>query len=226
MMRGMGSTALAILRDQRAVSAIEFALVLPILSLMGMGGLELSQYAITIHRVTQSANALADDLSRVGANSSLSTTQLRERDVLDGFRGMIRQNPTLNIPANGRVILSSLELNASNGQWIHWQRCIGAMNFASTYGNAGDGATGTAFPGMGPTGSKIQTPPGAGQAVMFVEVAFQYTPMFTGLILPSKVIKSEAAFLVRTPRDTSGSGIFNPSPTVPTPYTCNRFTAT
>ncbi len=225
MIRPLGASAKSCLKDRRGVSAIEFALVLPVLAIMGMGGLEMSQYAITIHLVTQSANSLADNMSRVGANSSLTTTQLRERDIVDGFYGMIRQNPTLNIPGNGRVILSSLERNSSGGQWIHWQRCIGTMAHASTYGNAGDGVTGTSFAGMGPTGSKIQTPPGSGQAVMFVEVAYQYTPMFTDLILPSRVITSDAAFIVRSPRDLAGTGLFNPSPAVATPYICSRYTA-
>jgi TadE-like protein len=215
----------SVIRQTRGVSAIEFALTLPVLSLMGMGGLEMAQYALTVHKVSQAANALADNMSRVGALSALSTTQLRESDVLDGFVGVKRQNPALNITANGRITLSSLELNPSGGQWIHWQRCIGTMVRAPAYGIQGTGVSGTAFAGMGPLGQEIKTPPGAGQAVMFVELAYQYTPMFTGLVLPSTLIKTESAFIVRTPRDTSGNGIFNPGTSVPTPYTCDRHTA-
>ncbi len=210
--------------SKRAVSAIEFALVLPLLTAVGMGGMELSQYAMTIHKVTVAANTLADNMSRVGARSALSATQLRERDVMDGFIGTKKENPSLNI-TSGRIILSSLERNAAGGQWIRWQRCIGTLNYPSTFGNAGDGATGNTFPGMGPTGSQIQTPPGVGQAVMFVEIAYDYVPMFSGMIIPNTRITSNAAFLVRTPRDLTGSGIFNPSPVLTPTYTCDRHTA-
>jgi TadE-like protein len=208
------------------VSIMEFALVLPVLTLLGMGGLEMSQYAMSIHRVSQATNALADTMSRVGARSALTRTQLRESDVLDGFRGFLEQNPQLDLGNHGRIILSSLDLNAAGGQRIHWQRCIGVMVRDSLYGPQGTGATGTGFAGMGPAGQQIQTPPGAGQAVMYVEVAYTYTPMFTDMVLPSTLITSEAAFLVRTPRDNTTTGIFNPGGAVPTPYTCNRHTAT
>ncbi len=225
MMLFQTNLAKSLRASKRGASMMEFAIVLPVLSFIGMGGLELSQYAMAIHKVNASANTLADNMSRVGARSALAATQLRERDVLDGFKGAMKENPSLNI-TSGRIILSSLERNPDGGQWIRWQRCIGTLNYPSSFGEAGDGATGTAFPGMGPTGSKIQTPPGTGQAVMFVEIAYDYTPMFSDMILPATRITANSAFLVRTPRDLSGTGIFNPVPVLAPPYTCNRHTAT
>ena len=211
-------------RDRRGVALIEFALAFPLLLTFGMGGLEYSQFALAVHKVSQSANAMADNLSRVGAKSALTTTQLREADIIDTFRGMQRQAGNLNVGLHGRVIVSSLERNASGGQWIRWQRCLGTMVYPSSYGNAGDGASGTSFPGMGPAGSEVKAPPGTGQAVMFVEIAYEYQPMFTSAILPPTLLKSYSAFIVRSPRDTA-AGVTNPSPSV-TSYTCNRHTAT
>ena len=210
--------------DRRGVALVEFALGLPIILAVGLGGLEYSQYAMAVHKVSQSANAMADNLSRVGARSALSVTQIREADIIDTFRGMDRQASELKIGTYGRVIISSLERNASDGQWIHWQRCIGMLNVPSSFGSAGDGATGTGFAGMGPPGSQVQAPPGTGQAVMFVEVQYDYQPLFSTMILPPTRLNSYSVFVVRTPRDTA-VGVTNPSPSA-TPYTCNRFTAT
>lgn len=214
----------ALKSHNRGVALMEFAIGLPVLALVGMGGLEMANYAMAIHKVSQTASAMADNLSRVGAKSSLAKTQLRETDIRDSFRGMERQANGLGIGANGRAIISSLERNADDGQWIHWQRCIGTLNHTSSYGLEGIGASGTGFPGMGPGATKIKAPPGDGQAVMFVEIAFEYKPLFTESIIPQKKLTSFAAFMVRSPRDTD-VGVTNPSPGIAA-YTCNKFTAT
>ena len=210
--------------DKRGVALIEFAIGLPVLALMGMGGIELGNYALAIHKVSQTASAMADNLSRVGAKSSLAKTQLRETDIRDSFRGMERQATGLSVGLNGRAIISSLERNPDGGQWIRWQRCIGMLNHPSSYGVEDDGSTGTSFPGMGPGMTKIKAPPGSDQAVMFVEIAYEYKPLFSSAIISQTKLTSFAAFIVRSPRDTD-AGVINPSPGI-TPYTCDRFTAT
>ncbi len=206
-------------QNKSGVALMEFAFSLPVFALLGMGGLEISQFAMAHHRVSQAANALADNMSRVGLDTGLSVTQLRESDINDGFIGALKQTGSAKLGQRGRVILSSLETNADGGQWIHWQRCVGLLVHASTYGNAGDGASGTALTGMGPVGSRIAAP--ANASVMFVEIAYQYQPMFTDYILPSTKIFARAAYIVRSERDLSG--VFNPDGK--TSYTCNRQTA-
>src|SRR3546814_1196324 len=74
----------------------------------------------------------------------------------------------MDFKTHGRIILSSLERNADGGQQIHWQRCYGDLDVASSYGEAGDGEEGTDFPGMGPDGAEVTA--AAGAAVMFVAV--------------------------------------------------------
>src|SRR3546814_18191316 len=70
----------------------------------------------------------------------------------------------MDFKTHGRIILSSLERNADGGQQIHWQRCYGDLDVASSYGEAGDGEEGTDFPGLGPDGSERTA--AAGQAGM------------------------------------------------------------
>ncbi|MEY2926594.1 MAG: hypothetical protein RL367_1071, partial [Pseudomonadota bacterium] len=135
----------------------------------------------------------------------------------------------MNILTNGRVILSSLQQNPSGGQWIAWQRCIGAKVVTSSYGVQGDGATGTAFLGMGPAVARVQAPPGT--AVMFVEIIYDYKPLFTTVFIPAKTIKYHASFIVRDERQLAApapgdpDGIFNPSPAA-TERLCSIYSAT
>jgi Flp pilus assembly protein TadG len=188
-------------RDEGGLALIEFAYSLPIMMSLGLVGIETTNYAIANLRVSQITSNLADTASRIGENTPLAVKQIRERDINDAFQAVRLQGQSINLTQRGRVILSSLEQNATGGQWIRWQRCVGMRSATSTYGNQNDGATGTSVTGMGPTGQKIQAP--ANSAVMFVEVVYQYQPIVSSAILGEPVISSYSAFLVRDRRDLS-----------------------
>jgi Flp pilus assembly protein TadG len=208
-------------RDRSGIALSEFALASPIFILLGMVGVESANYALVSMKVSQIAANLADTTSRIGQDNPLSLKQIRETDINDAFEAVRLQSGNFKITTYGRVILSSLETNASNGQWIHWQRCIGKLNVTSSYGVAGNGSTGTSFAGMGPSGAEIKAP--TGQAVMFVEVQYDYQPLITTRFFGGKRIKSTSAFLVRDARDLSNANNpANPAPAV-TSASCSTF---
>ncbi len=209
-------------RDQSGVALIEFAYTLPFLTIIGLYGLETTNLALVNLRVSQASLALADNISRVGQTTALATVQVRESDVNDSLIGAIRQTGALNIATNGRIILSSLEQNAAGGQWIHWQRCVGLKNVASLYGPEGTGSTGTSFAGMGKATARITASPNT--AVMFVELVYDYKPIFGSMFISNKVIRYEASFVARD-QSRDLTQLFNPAPTA-TQYLCSRFTAT
>ena len=93
----------------------------------------------------------------------------------------------------------SLERNASGGQWIHWQRCTGGLAHPSSYGTEGTGATGTSFAGMGPAGHTITA--AAGDAVMFVEVAYRYQAISPLSPFDNRIITYTGSYNVRDTRD-------------------------
>ncbi|WP_298200604.1 TadE/TadG family type IV pilus assembly protein [Novosphingobium sp.] len=206
-------------RDRRAISAVEFAMVMPVLSGAGLGTIELANMATTYMRVSQAAVMMADNASRAKQASGSGGAVMREFDVNDLFAAIDLQYPGLQMYTNGRVILSSLEQNNAGGQWIHWQRCRGLTTWASKYGVQGTGtATGTSFAGMGPSGSLLTAD--SNSAIMFVEVYYQYRPIFFnvgGAAAP--LIYRSAAVYVRDDRDLTGgspypgAGLANPSPT-------------
>ncbi|WP_419808305.1 TadE/TadG family type IV pilus assembly protein [Sphingomonas sp.] len=188
-------------RDTGGTAMLEFALSLPLVLPLGLFGIEMSNYALTQLKLSQVALVLADNASRVGVDSGLSTQELREADVNDVIQGARLQGGAMDITTGGRITLSSLEVNSDGGQWIHWQRCAGLASGTgndSSYGVTGDGATGTSFQGMGETGAKVTAPPSS--AVMFVEINYTYTPLVSHYFVGTTQLRSTASMIVRDNR--------------------------
>ena len=193
-----------LLRETRATAMLEFALAAPLLLSIGLFGAEAANRAITQMRVNQIAVLVADNASRIGENSLLGEVTVYESDINDIFLGAeIQAGEKFGLFENGRIILSSLEVleDSEDQQYIHWQRCIGDLDHASSYGEAGDGEF-SHIQGMGPPGEEIYA--FKGEAVMFVEVAMTYQPIAADLFDASKPIVAVAAFNVRNNRDLSG----------------------
>lgn len=209
-------------RDQSGLALTEFALTAPLVMTMGLFGLEAANMARAHMRISQITSTVADTTSRVGEDNLLTQKRIRESDINDAFEGVRAQSGSYDITTHGRVILTSLEQNPVGGQWIRWQRCVGLKNVASSYGTVvADGATRTNVPGMGDPGDEIMAPPDS--AVMFVEVVYDYQPLFSNSLFGAKTIRSKAAFLVRDRRDLTAGN--NPRPeTGVAASNCTQFT--
>lgn len=208
---------------------VETALALPIVLLLGLGGLEACHYVLAVLRMNQVAYAVADNAGRV-------RHALDESDVNEIMIGAKLMGGT-NFVANGRVILSNLEQRTNtsgsggvgtitstnpNGyrQWIRWQRCAGALSRGSSYGgpldssgnpvtnldsttNTDHGAVQTAstMDGMGPTGQYISA--SSGTAVMVVEIFYTYKPLVPIYAFGASTIHIFEAFNIRQRTDFS-----------------------
>lgn len=188
-----------LLRERRATVMIEMAFSIPFLVLVGFGGIEVANLTMSTTRISQIGLSAADNASRIAYGSALSQPQIRERDINDVFSGSAEQARGMDFKAHGRIILSSLEQNDDDGQWIHWQRCYGDLKVPSSYGVQGNGATGTGFPGMGKPGQEVTA--STGTAVMFVEIVYEYQPIIYGKWMGPRMIRSTAAFNIREGRD-------------------------
>ena len=194
--------------EESGVAAVELAYVMPLFLVLLSGGVELVNYATAHMRISQIAVSLADNASRAKQEVVSGVPRMREVDVNETFVAAKLQAGGIDIEQNGRIILSSLERNASGGQWIHWQRCFGEANYTSSYGTEGTGATGTGMTGMGPGGREVAAEKGT--AIMFVEVVYDYDAVMFGDTFKNSTIRKTAAMYVRDDRDLSG--IYNPSP--------------
>lgn len=180
-------------RDERGNQIVEFAIVLPALLTLGLGGLELGNFAIANMRCSQIAASVADNAAR-------ARDTIDEADVNEIMYGAKLIGAGVNFADNGRVILSSLEQNAAkNGYWIRWQRCFGKKAVASSYGVEGAGNTDSSVQGMGPATKQIAPLPGT--ALMFVEVVYDYQPIVSNRLLGGRVLRYTQAFNVRQRAD-------------------------
>ncbi|WP_374405760.1 TadE/TadG family type IV pilus assembly protein [Pelagerythrobacter sp.] len=197
-------TLLSRLRRSASGTALtEFALAAPLVMTAGLWGVESAHRAVVQMRVNQVAVLVADNASRVGENSLLGETRLYETDVNDVLYGAHAQTGrAFDLYKHGRVILSSLEVvpDTEDQQYIHWQRCKGELMRTSGYGFEGDG-TASGIPGMGPAGEEIIA--FKDEAVMFVEVVYDYQPLISDAFTHADDIHATAAFNVRDNRDLS-----------------------
>jgi len=207
-------------RDQGGVAVVEFGLAAPLLALLGLTGVETANLVLAHLRVSQAALALADNASRIGIDSDLSVKQVQEREVNEVLLAANMQSGSMNLFDHGRVILSSLQVNADGGQWIKWQRCKGLLRADSSYGKEGDGSSGTGLDGMGPEASRIRAVPAS--AVMFVEVWYDYQPIIAPTSLAPQRLHYNAAFTVRDRRDLTA--LYNAKPQA-TPSKCDVYSA-
>ncbi len=198
MQRPLPNFVRGLIEDRSGLALVEFALSLPILLGMSLGGIELAHYAIAVERVSQIAMTAADNAARVRDSYTGQANAIDEVDVNEVMAGAKYVGNSINFSTNGRIILSSLEPNAgATGQWIRWQRCSGAKNVASSYGIQDAGKTDASLPGMGPTGNKIVA--ATGTAVIFAEVVYDYQPLVPVNFLGynGKTLRFTSAFNVR-----------------------------
>ncbi len=196
------------LSSNEGVSTIELAVLLPVFMSVAMYGIEIANMASANMQASQLATSVADNASRLGqTDNSAVTPTVTEAGIDSVMVGAIRQGRALrNFEANGRIILSSLERHPDEDvQWIHWQRCAGSLEHASAYGNDSteNGVNGSEITGLGRFG-RIAAP--AGDAVMFVEVYYNYTGIFGDMFVSPTIMRQEAAFIVRDDRDLMQDG--------------------
>ena len=209
---------------------------MPLVLTVGLYGIESANLALANLRVSQVALNLADNASRVGLIGSANIEQLREIDMNDVLMAARNQGASIDLTKNGRITVSSLEMDSEGIQRVHWQRCIGQKSGVkydapavyatsvtagtdTTAGNAGTLAPNGMADSEDPT-NKVNAPMNGG--VMFVEVNYDYKPIVGFWSLGTTRIHYVASFIVRDNREFKQ--IYNPSPVVPR-ATCNLYPA-
>lgn len=197
------------------VAAVEFAIVMPFIMSITLYGAEVANYTIVEMRLSEIALSLADNASRLGqTDNSAFTPSVSEDDVNAVMLGAQEQAAALDFATRGKIILTSLERDSATGrQYIHWQRCYGALARQSAYGNDStrNGLNGAVITGMGKGTTKVTA--SAGSAVMFVEVYYNYEGMLGDMFVNNRILSKEGAFIIRDDRNlslgvTGGNGLY------------------
>jgi Flp pilus assembly protein TadG len=155
------------LKDERGVTAIEFALVLPIVILILLGCFEVPRYVMIFQKIARTSSGVADLVAQ--ADEPLTRNQMN--DIFAA--GKIMMQP-YDVIANGRIYVSSINNPSGNGVTLTWQRNnAGAIATASKLGAAGTNPTSKMPAGI---------VPGSNEEVLAAEVYFNYQPIFSTLI--------------------------------------------
>lgn len=212
MMIALASALRRLPREAAGVAMTEFALALPFVLGAGLLGLETANRTLVQMQISQLAVQIADNASRIGDTSVLENRRIYEGDINDLFLGAhLQSSAGLDLYGHGRVILSSLQVadGTADQQFVKWQRCMGTKAHGSSYGVEGDGAN-AGFAGMGPEGQEVTAFPG--DAVMFVEISYDYQPIIGAPFgLASHEVHAIASFTVRDDRDLTQIYQRNPS---------------
>ena len=152
---------------EQGVTAIEFALVLPIVVLILLGCFEVPRYVMIYQKIARTSSGVADLVAQ--ADEPITKNQIN--DIFAA--GKIMMQP-YDVVANGRIYVSSINNPSGNGVTLTWQRNNGgSVGTASKLGAAGTNPTSKMPAGIVPASN---------EEVLAAEVYFTYTPIFSTLI--------------------------------------------
>jgi Flp pilus assembly protein TadG len=160
---------------EQGVTAIEFALVLPVVLLILLGCFEVPRFVLIYQKIARTSAGVADLVAQ--ADEPITGNQMQ--DIFLAGKTMMQP---FDVIANGKIIVSSINNLDGNGVTLTWQKDNG--------GNAKDPGTGTDVSSKvgnpGDTGSGVNLPatlvPGSNEEVLAAEVYFNYQPIFSSLI--------------------------------------------
>ncbi|RMF68047.1 MAG: pilus assembly protein [Alphaproteobacteria bacterium] len=159
-------------RARRGSVAAETALALPVLLAIFYGAVELGRFILSYQKTALVAAQAADLVARID-------DPITESDIRDIFTAVDDIARPFAITEEGRVVVSLLVGDSTDGNVIVWQRCTGSLPVGSRLG--APGATDVSLPG------DIQLAPN--DTVVVAEAYFDYTPLLgnTGVTQPTRL---------------------------------------
>lgn len=159
--RSIGRRLSGFARDKRGVSAIEFALILPLMLALYFGGVELTQGIIVDRKVKMTARTVADLVSQV---ATINNTGVDE--ALGASTAILAPFST----ANATVIVSVVSIDNNGNAKVVWSRA----NKGSAHGT---GASVT-------VPDALKTP---STSLVWGEASYDYTPAVGFVVGPLKL---------------------------------------
>ncbi|HWM45398.1 MAG TPA: TadE/TadG family type IV pilus assembly protein [Xanthobacteraceae bacterium] len=155
-------------RDRRGVSAVEFALIAPLLVAIYFGGIEVTTAVAVDRKMTLVAHTVAD----LAAQSS----KLTEAEITD----ILKASVAISAPyatSNLKVTVSSIEIDANGQAKIKWSRSY----------------NGTAHsPDSVPLPAALKVP---NTSLIWGEASYDYKPMFGTTVFKASLTLGDANYM-------------------------------
>lgn len=166
--------------DRRGVSAVEFALILPILLILFFGTAEITQGVTVYRKVTITARSLADLIAR--------TTTITNSDMSDIFKAATSVVAPFDA-SNLQIVVSSVAIDANGNATIAWSDAQNATPHAKN--------SGVTLP------SGLNVP---NRSLIWAEVKYTYTPA----VLVSIPLGGGQSFVISGPKNLSDQIYMSP----------------
>ncbi len=151
--------------DDRGVSAVEFALLLPLMVTLYLGSVEISQAISADRKVTMTSRTVADLISQVSSINNAGMT-----DVLNASSSVMAPFKTTTL----KVVVTSVNIDANGKATVTWSDTFNGTARAV-------GSTVTV-----PTALKI-----ANSTLIWSEVSYVYTPAIGYIITGPLTLKDQ-----------------------------------
>jgi len=178
--RRVGRFAHRLMRACRGAVATEFAMAMPVIMLIVLGGSEIARYALLHQKLARAAVTMADLVSQA--------EEISEADIAQLFSAVDPVMSPFRMGADGIVILSSVTASGGDPAQVAWQR-------------SGGGTFATANSGLGPEGGAASLPAGFvvrdGETAIVAEVFYSFAPLFTAGLIPVSTLYQRALFRPR-----------------------------
>lgn len=168
-----------LLRDDGAVSAVEFALILPMLVMFSAGTIEYSRLLLLTQKLQSGAFILADLTAR-------NNNDLHTQDLSNIFLALDQVVRPFAFAGNGRAYVSSIGADEDDEPFLWWQ-CAGAGSL-DVESALVDGDEIAPLPG--------DIPLKHGDTLIAAEVFFHFDPLF-GIGLAPRTIHRVAFYKPR-----------------------------
>jgi Flp pilus assembly pilin Flp len=156
-------------RAERGATLAEFAIMVPLLTTMLMGGVDVARLSYLDQKLDRAASTVADMVSQ---GQSISAAQMT--DIFNSVSPIMDPFPI----APGLIIVTSVAATNGTAAAIEWQQTGGgSLAVNSVIGKPGK-------PPVLPTGFVVRD----GETVIIAESFYNFTPLFLpALILPSQI---------------------------------------
>ena len=171
-MTSLSSRARKLWIDDNAVAAVEFAMVVPFMLLLYVGGIELANGMAINFKVSATAHAVADMVTQ---NTSLSTAQMQ--NILTGATAIMAPYPVTGSGSSSllSVTVSEISSDTSGNLTLRWSQSYNG----TTFGSGRTSLTGLTVPtSLNGTVGNANNPNNQNDQVSFIlsEVSYAYTP--------------------------------------------------